>query len=78
MPMGPQGQWRLANGIACVVYVGPVTTGEIQETYEAPRRKNPVAESRRASQGGKARAETLTAERRRENVAAGAGARRGA
>ena len=61
--------------MACAVHVGRLATGEIQETYEAPRRPNPAADSQRASEGGKARAAGLTPERRREIAAAGAGAR---
>jgi hypothetical protein len=71
MPKGPQGQWRPADPVACAVHVGRLATGEIQETHEAPRRKDPVGDSRRASQGGNARAASLTPERRR-NLAAGA------
>ena len=77
MPKGPQGQWRPADPVACAVHVGRIATGEIQETHEAPRRKDPVGDSRRASEGGKARATKLTADRRREIAAAAAGARWG-
>ena len=78
MPKGPQGQWRPADPVACAVHVGRIATGEIEETYEAPRRPDPAADSRRASEGGKARAASLTAERRKQISAAGAGARWGA
>ena len=78
MPKGPQGQWRPADPVACAVHVGRLATGDIQETSEAPRRQDPVGDSRRASEGGKARAASLTPERRREIAAAGAGARWGA
>lgn len=75
MPKGPQGQWRPADPVACAVHVGRLATGEIEETHEAPRRQDPVEDSRRASEGGKARAASLTPERRREIAAAGASAR---
>jgi hypothetical protein len=77
MPKGPQGQWRPADPVACAVHVGRIATGEIEETYEAPRRPDPVQDSRRASDGGKARAASLTPERRREIAASGAGSRWG-
>ena len=56
MPKGPQGQWRPADPVACAVHIGQIATGEIQETFEAPRLRDPVEDSRRASEGGKARA----------------------
>ena len=75
MPKGSQGQWRPADPVACAVYVGRLATGEIQETYEAPRRSNPAADSQRASEGGKARAVSLAPKRRREIAVAGTAAR---
>ena len=75
VPKGPQGQWRPADPVACAVHVGRIATGEIHETFEAPRRPDPAADSRRASEGGKARAARLTVERRREIAKAGAGVR---
>ena len=78
MPKGPQGQWRPADPIAAAVHAGRIATGEIEETYEAPRRTDPAADSRRASAAGKARAASLTPERRREIAEAGAVARWGA
>ena len=77
MPKGPQGQWRPADPVACAVHVGRLATGEIQETYEAPRRPNPAADSQRASAGGKARAASQTPERRKQVAAAAATARWG-
>lgn len=77
MPKGPQGQWRPADPVACAVHVGRIATGEIEETYEAPRRPDPAADSRRASKAAKARADSLTPARRREIAAAGAAARWG-
>ena len=43
---------------------------ETYETYEAPPKPDPVADSKRSSQGGKARAKSLTPERRREIASA--------
>jgi len=73
MPRGPNGEWRLADPVARAVHVMKIATGKIEETYEPPRR--PAADSRRASQGGKARAAKLTPEHRREIAKAGAAAR---
>jgi len=78
MPKGPQGQWRPADPVGCAVHVGRIATGEIEETYDAPRRPDPAEDSRRASVAGKARAASLTPERRREIAASGADARWGA
>ena len=75
MPRGPQGQWRPSDLVACAVHVAKLVTGKIEETYEAPPRPSPAADNRRASEGGKASAASLTAERRREIAAAGADAR---
>jgi hypothetical protein len=75
MPKGPQGQWRPPDPVACAAHVGRLATGEIQETYEAPRRPDPAADSRRASEGGKARAASQTPERRRETAKSAAAAR---
>ena len=61
MPRGPQGQGRPEGPIACAVYVGRIATGEIRESYEAPKRMQ-----KRASKGGKARTAVLTPERRKE------------
>ena len=77
MPKGPHGQWRPADPVACAVHVGRIATGEIEDTHEAPSRPDPAADSKRASEGGKARAASLTAERRREIAASGASARWG-
>lgn len=63
MPYGPKGEWRPADPIAAAI-----TTGEIEETYEAPPAKprDPAQARRTASAGGKARAASLTPERRHE------------
>ena len=77
MSRGPNREWRPADPIACAVHVTKIATGQIEETYEPPSRTNPEADRKRASMGGKARAATLTPERRREIAKAGAGARWG-
>ena len=63
--------------VARAVHVMKIATGQIEETYEPPRRPDPAADSRRASQGGKARAAKLSPERRRELATAAATARWG-
>ena len=75
MPKGPKGEWRPTDPVACAVHVAKISTGEITETYEAPPKPDPVADSKRSSQGGKARAKSLTPERRREIASAASLAR---
>jgi hypothetical protein len=75
VPKGPQGQWRPAGAGALAVHVCRIATGEIEETYKAPPRPDPVTDSRRASVAGKARAASLKPQRRREIATAGARAR---
>ena len=77
MPKGPSGQWRPVGANECAALVCRISLGESPEMYAPP----PTTEDRkrvflaRASAGGKARAEKLTPERRRE-IAAGAAAAR--
>ena len=47
MPSGPQSQWRPADLIAWAVHVDRIATGEIHETYEAPRANKRYHDSRR-------------------------------
>ena len=77
MPKGPQGQWRPAAPIACAVHVGRIATGEIDETYDPSQQVelDPEVTHARASKGGRARAEALSPERRREIAKAAATAR---
>ncbi len=67
MPKGPKGQWRPAYPIACAMHVGKIATGEIQETHEPPAPKMPQdARRERARSGGKARADKLSARKRKQ------------
>ena len=77
MPKGPQGQWRPAGDNECAALVCRIATGESPEVFEPPEPtpKERAAASRRARAGGRARAESLTPERRREIAASGAQAR---
>ncbi len=61
MPKGPQGQKRPADVVGCAVRVAKIATGEI---VELTKKKSGRVRSGKA--GAKARAEKLTAEKRRE------------
>ena len=70
MPKGPQGQKRPADAIGAAVMVAQIATGEIEdEGYVAPGRRNS------GLAGGSARAESLSADRRKE-IAKSAAAKR--
>jgi len=73
MPRGPKGEKRPADVIGNAVHVIRIATGEIEEELPPP-----VADSARRGglRGGKARAESLTPERRAE-IARKAAATRG-
>ena len=61
MPKGPQGQKRPADLVGCAVHVAQIATGEIEETgYKQPNKV------RAGKAGGKARAKSVTPERRKE------------
>lgn len=62
MPKGPQGQKRPADAIGRAVMIGRIATGEIEDERESL--SSAAAEMGR--KGGKARAESMTAERRAE------------
>jgi hypothetical protein len=72
MPKGPQGQKRPADVIGAAIRVAKIATGEIKdEESVAPKR------AIGGKRGGKARAENLNAEQRREIARKGAAARWG-
>ncbi len=62
MPKGPQGQKRPADAIGLAVMVGKIATGEIVEAVK----QQPPGASEIGRKGGKARAESMTTERRAE------------
>jgi 2-keto-3-deoxy-6-phosphogluconate aldolase len=64
MPRGPKGEKRPADAIGNAVHVMRIATGEIQETTTADG-KNAAAVAL-GRMGGKARAEGMTAKRRKE------------
>jgi hypothetical protein len=63
MPKGPQGQKRKADVIGNAVHVMRIATGEESETGHAPGTE---ANRKGGLKGGKARAESMTPERRAE------------
>ena len=76
MPIGPKGERRPVNPIEAGIMVARIAVGDIEEEYE----EQPTPTPNRANggrKGGKARAETLTPERRSEIAAQGAAARWG-
>jgi hypothetical protein len=66
MPKGPQGQKRPADVIGNAVRVMRLATGEEEETLTEPSPKRAKAAQRGGLKGGRARAQKLTAEERRE------------
>ena len=64
MPKGPKGEWRPTSTVAAAVHVARLSTGEVQETRDAPSRPDPEADHQRARKGGKARAASMTPQQR--------------
>ena len=75
MARGPKGEWRPTGDIACAVHVGRIATGEIEDNGQELRPDHPGYKRERAIMGGKARAESLTPERRKEIAKTAAAAR---
>ena len=69
MPKGPNGEKRPAHTAGCAVMVAKIATGEIEEELEA---KQPGKVN-----GGKARADSMTPEKRSELAKTAARARWG-
>ena len=76
MPYGPDGQWRPSDPGALAKLVCDIATGEQDELY-APPEGYQQERSLLARRGGKARAEKLTSERRREIASKGGKAKGG-
>ena len=72
MPKGPKGQKRPADVISNAVTVMKIATGELTETTEDGKNRAAVELGRK---GGKARAQSLSAKKRREIAKRAAGAR---
>ncbi|EKS37678.1 hypothetical protein [Afipia clevelandensis] len=64
MPRGPKGEKRPADVIGAAVMIGRIATGEIEEKPPATTKNAAAVEL--GSKGGKARAEGMTAKRRKE------------
>jgi hypothetical protein len=65
MAKGPRGERRPADAIGAAVMVGRIATGDITEKLDPDDGKNPAAVAL-GRMGGKARAEILSAKRRKE------------
>ena len=74
MPTGPKGEKRPADVIGNAVHIMRIATGEEAETHPDVGGKNPAAVAL-GKRGGRARADSMTAERRAE-VAKKAAAKR--
>jgi hypothetical protein len=61
MPKGPKGEKRPADVIGAAITVAKIATGEVVEVEEKPS-----AAAELGRKGGKARAEGMTPERRKE------------
>ncbi len=64
MPKGPKGEKRPADVIGNAVLIGRIATGEVEDTVEDDG-KDKAAQAL-GSKGGKARAESMSSERRAE------------
>lgn len=71
MPKGPKGEKRPADVVANAVKVMKIATGEEPETTDEDDGKDKAAQSM-GRRGGKARAESMSAERRAEIAQAAA------
>jgi hypothetical protein len=64
LPKGPQGQKRPADTVAAAIRTAKILTGEETKELETDRVKSAAAEL--GARGGKARAQKLTQQQRRE------------
>ena len=74
MPRGPRGEKRPADAVGCAVHFMKIATGEIEETLDDPPNRQP-GRTKSGKAGGKARAASLTPERRSEIAMRAAAAR---
>jgi hypothetical protein len=65
VPRGPKGEKRPADAIGNAIMVGRIATGEIKEPAHHRPRQNAAAVAL-GRMGGKARAASMTAKRRKE------------
>lgn len=76
MPKGPKGQKRPADTVGNAIKVARLATGEDEEEFDGSDGKNPAAQAL-GRKGGKARAENLSAKKRRAIAKAAAAKRWG-
>lgn len=76
MPKGPKGQKRPADAVGLAVLIGKIATGEVEDV-PADDGKDPAAKAL-GKKGGKARAASMTPERRAEIARSAAAKRWGA
>lgn len=76
MPKGPKGEKRPADVVSNAVKIARIAVGEEEEEFDTPdgKAKDPAAVSM-GKRGGKARAEKMSPERRREIAREAAAAR---
>ena len=74
MPIGPDGERRPSNPIEAGIMAARIAVGDIPEEYEEQKKSVPKR-GRGGKKGGKARAESLTSERRSEIGSKAANAR---
>lgn len=72
MPKGPQGQKRPADVVSSAVMIAKIATGEIEEQIESPAKE---FARKGGLKGGKSRAKSLSAKRRKEIASEAAKAR---
>ena len=72
MPRGPQGQYRPGDLVGCATHVAKIATGEISEF---PKLNRVPARKAGGIAGGKARAKSLSPQRRRKIATKAASAR---
>ena len=65
MPKGPKGEKRPADVVGAAIKVAKIATGEIEEDTEPDTGKSKAA-MELGRKGGRARAEKMSAERRKE------------
>jgi hypothetical protein len=66
MPKGPKGQKRPADVIGNAVRVMRIATGEVEEEYDTSDEGKDPAAAALGRKGGRARAQSMTAEQRAE------------
>lgn len=75
MPKGPKGQKRPADVIGNAIKVAKIATGEEEEEFDKTDNGKDLAAQSLGKRGGRARAEKLTPEQRKEIAQRAAAAR---